>query len=518
MDRNEVILVGRLSARPERKSLHAEDSLVTWRVIVRRQRRQPSTRVDSIRCVTYDRQVASGLDDCGPGDVIEVIGSLRRRFLADRNTYMEVEATAVRNLPPPLPAEELGPAAATPRSVDALMAAVPSTAAALSTTAGVSTTAGGNASTVEEASAAAPASATASASTAARVFAAEKGKGGVMSDALMLPPSLLGDRSERAAASPERGGDGSMWGSGRRLKGRSPEGRVLLGMSGGGPGPLSSAGKARGGGGGSAGPSGRTEGRGGGPVRPGAGREGAHAIRERADAARGGPDGETELMHRCPASCGSAPNSLMRGGGRGGGSAPVCDQAVGGPLPGERSKAAVCADRCDAMSLGPCGRDGCGSCGRSRTLPPALDGGESDLGGRADGGPATGHSESGARVSGRRSTAMPGEAGGRPVADSGVLAVGGAAAADGPSGEGASSPSVAGGPPGGGRARAAQVPRPKATPPDGRVGEDGGAEPVPSLDRGLPPLCPSGREDGNAEKGTRSRRLGGLINLWRRCA
>lgn len=83
--RNEVLLVGRVSAAPEERTLPSGDVLLSWRVVVDR---APSNRAAAPRAVTVD------VVDCvawaaGPrrtagswalGDVVQVEGALRRRF------------------------------------------------------------------------------------------------------------------------------------------------------------------------------------------------------------------------------------------------------------------------------------------------------------------------------------------------------------------------------------------------------------------------------------------------------
>lgn len=105
--RNDVVLVGRVAAPAEQRELPSGDALVTWRLIVARPatRKPPegvrSPTVDTLDCVAWTpglRRIARGLQ---PDDVVEVQGSLRRRFWragAGTASRYEVEASAVRRL------------------------------------------------------------------------------------------------------------------------------------------------------------------------------------------------------------------------------------------------------------------------------------------------------------------------------------------------------------------------------------------------------------------------------------
>ncbi|MGN9840561.1 single-stranded DNA-binding protein [Nonomuraea sp. H19] len=80
MERNEVVLVGRLSAAVEEHSLPSGDTVTKWRVIVRRRRhRRGGTLTDSIPCVTFNRETAAIVRSLKPRDYIEVTGAFRCR-------------------------------------------------------------------------------------------------------------------------------------------------------------------------------------------------------------------------------------------------------------------------------------------------------------------------------------------------------------------------------------------------------------------------------------------------------
>jgi single-strand DNA-binding protein len=81
IDRNDVVLRGRLSAPAELRTLPSGDLLVTFRLIVRRP--EPRVRgqsVDVLTCITYDRSLQRRAAVWQPSDVVEVEGALQRRF------------------------------------------------------------------------------------------------------------------------------------------------------------------------------------------------------------------------------------------------------------------------------------------------------------------------------------------------------------------------------------------------------------------------------------------------------
>jgi single-strand DNA-binding protein len=81
IDRNDVVLRGRLSAPAELRTLPSGDTLVSFRLVVRR----PGTlargqSVDVLGCISYDRALQRRVTAWQPGDVVEVEGALQRRF------------------------------------------------------------------------------------------------------------------------------------------------------------------------------------------------------------------------------------------------------------------------------------------------------------------------------------------------------------------------------------------------------------------------------------------------------
>lgn len=110
--RNEVILVGRLARDPSAKELPSGDVVTSWRLVVDRpsraagaetgdrpQRRNPP---DALECVTFQRELAGSVATYGMGDILEVRGSVRRRFWRTSSggvaSRYEVETTEVRRL------------------------------------------------------------------------------------------------------------------------------------------------------------------------------------------------------------------------------------------------------------------------------------------------------------------------------------------------------------------------------------------------------------------------------------
>lgn len=101
--RNEVFLVGRVSSQPTERQLPSGDKVVTFRVVVRRERtpmtaksRQASDWVD---CAAWGGRARRSAGSWRPGDHVEIEGALRRRFFRDgggASTRLEVEMIAGR--------------------------------------------------------------------------------------------------------------------------------------------------------------------------------------------------------------------------------------------------------------------------------------------------------------------------------------------------------------------------------------------------------------------------------------
>ena len=81
---NEVRLRGRLGAAPDQRVLPSGDPVVTFRLVVARPAPTPASRsaarVDTLDCSAFAAGVRQRCLRWGAGDVVEVRGSLRRRF------------------------------------------------------------------------------------------------------------------------------------------------------------------------------------------------------------------------------------------------------------------------------------------------------------------------------------------------------------------------------------------------------------------------------------------------------
>jgi single-strand DNA-binding protein len=94
---NEVTLVGRVSAAPERRDLPSGDQLVTLRVVVDRPPQKGVTRraVDVIDVACWTKRTQRTAAALQGDDEVRVEGALRRRFFAaggGRASRYEVEA------------------------------------------------------------------------------------------------------------------------------------------------------------------------------------------------------------------------------------------------------------------------------------------------------------------------------------------------------------------------------------------------------------------------------------------
>ena len=98
---NEVTLVGRVSALPERRELPSGDELVTLRVVVDRPPQRGVTRrlVDVIDVACWTKRTQRSAGALGAEDEVRIEGALRRRFFvtagAGRSSRYEVEASRI---------------------------------------------------------------------------------------------------------------------------------------------------------------------------------------------------------------------------------------------------------------------------------------------------------------------------------------------------------------------------------------------------------------------------------------
>ncbi|MEO3885019.1 single-stranded DNA-binding protein [Nonomuraea sp. B5E05] len=124
MDRNEVLLVGRLSAAAEEHALPSGDTVAKWRVIVRRRRhRRGAALTDSIPCVTFNPEVAAIVRALKPRDYIEVAGAFRCRVFgpsAAKIWRYEVEVSSAK----PFEAELTDPATDPPSDFEGSVTAL----------------------------------------------------------------------------------------------------------------------------------------------------------------------------------------------------------------------------------------------------------------------------------------------------------------------------------------------------------------------------------------------------------
>ncbi|GAT68433.1 single-stranded DNA-binding protein [Planomonospora sphaerica] len=102
MDRNEVVLAGRLPETVQVRSLQSGTRFGTWRLVVRRRQQQGrGIRVDTIPCVAFEPGVVETVTGWSPDDMVEVVGSLRRRWWGKdgaKASGYEVEVRSVRRL------------------------------------------------------------------------------------------------------------------------------------------------------------------------------------------------------------------------------------------------------------------------------------------------------------------------------------------------------------------------------------------------------------------------------------
>lgn len=96
---NEVRLVGRVSGQPEERVLPSGDRLVSFRVVVARDRPRGRQTVDALECVAWSARSRRSVSRWADGDMVELSGSLRRRFYrtgATTVSRVEVETLGAR--------------------------------------------------------------------------------------------------------------------------------------------------------------------------------------------------------------------------------------------------------------------------------------------------------------------------------------------------------------------------------------------------------------------------------------
>jgi len=106
--RNDVVLVGRVSAEPSMRVLPSGDELLSWRLVVGRDAAARAATanaptIDTIDCIAYKAAVRRLAARCIGGEILEVHGALRRRFWRGANglaSRYEVEVFAAKRLSP----------------------------------------------------------------------------------------------------------------------------------------------------------------------------------------------------------------------------------------------------------------------------------------------------------------------------------------------------------------------------------------------------------------------------------
>lgn len=97
---NEVRLVGRVSRPPDERVLPSGDVVWTFRVVVGREPGGRSRQsVDALECAAWTARARRSVRVWSEGDVVEVTGSLRRRFFragAAVSSRVEVEMASGR--------------------------------------------------------------------------------------------------------------------------------------------------------------------------------------------------------------------------------------------------------------------------------------------------------------------------------------------------------------------------------------------------------------------------------------
>ena len=100
---NSVALCGRVSSVPLERDLPSGDTIVTFRVVLSREKTPMTARSkqasDWVDCVAWGRRVRRGVSTWRVGDVVEVEGALRRRFFrvdGSTSTRVEVEVLSGR--------------------------------------------------------------------------------------------------------------------------------------------------------------------------------------------------------------------------------------------------------------------------------------------------------------------------------------------------------------------------------------------------------------------------------------
>ncbi len=103
--RNEVRLIGRVSADPESKTLPSGDVLWQLRIVVPRLDPVGKQTVDVVDCVAWSGRARRSISRWVAGDEVELTGALRRRFYravgrTESRTEVEVFSGRIRQRAP----------------------------------------------------------------------------------------------------------------------------------------------------------------------------------------------------------------------------------------------------------------------------------------------------------------------------------------------------------------------------------------------------------------------------------
>jgi single-strand DNA-binding protein len=103
--RNEVCLSGRVSSAPEERELPSGDRVVTFRLVMDRERSPMTSKSrqvsDWVDCAAWGGRVRRTVGSWQEGDRVELEGALRRRFFrtaAGTSTRVEVEVLSARRV------------------------------------------------------------------------------------------------------------------------------------------------------------------------------------------------------------------------------------------------------------------------------------------------------------------------------------------------------------------------------------------------------------------------------------
>ena len=113
VSRNDVHLMGRLGAGVREVMMPSGDPVVSFHLVVdrtprgrgARERRPREPTVDTLACAAWSSRARHTVTAATAGDVLEVSGSLRRRFRRSPGgspvSFYEVEVSSVRRAKPP---------------------------------------------------------------------------------------------------------------------------------------------------------------------------------------------------------------------------------------------------------------------------------------------------------------------------------------------------------------------------------------------------------------------------------